>query len=470
MQLGLRNIHAGGLKRFYALGMKGQIAPSDQSPHIRPSVYVTQGVPGVGGRLREHLEDFIVEEVPLYQPTGEGEHVYLFLQKVDLSTSQLVQIVARHFGVPIGAIGYAGLKDKRAITRQVISIHVPGRALEDFPSLQHDRVQVLWADMHANKLRRGHLKANRFAIKLRGIEIKGVINAKRVMDTLVRVGVPNRAGEQRFGYFANNHLVGRAIVLGDAKAALDELLLPKAPELYPGGTPDVSEVEAREAYGRGDFNAAFRLMPPGAAAEFEALRALSRGATPERAVRAINATQRSFFISAFQSGVFNSVLDRRLIDDTLATILDGDLAYKHDSGAVFSVDALTAADPETQRRAGALEISPSGPNWGSRMTRASGRTLEVEIGALHAHGVREEDLLAYARRNPDSLDGDRRPLRVPLMYPDVEAGADEYGLFIRCSFELPPGAFATTVMQEIMKPALGTRGAEELPATTGDGA
>ncbi len=433
--------------------MKGQIEASDQSPHIRPNVYVTHDVPGVGGRLREQLEDFIVEEVPLYQPTGQGEHVYLFLQKVNLSTSQLVQIVARHFGVPTGAIGYAGLKDKRAITRQVLSIHVPGRSLEDFPSLQHDRVQVLWADMHANKLRRGHLKANRFAIKIRGVEIRSVINAKRTMDTLARIGVPNRAGEQRFGYFANNHLVGRAIVVGDAKAALDELLLPKPASLYPGGTPDSSEVEAREAYAQGDFTTAFRLMPPGAAAEFEALRALSRGATPERAVRAINATQRSFFLSAFQSGVFNSVLDRRLADGTLATMLEGDLAYKHDSGAVFSVDALTAADPETHRRVEALEISPSGPNWGSRMMRASGRTLDVELEALHSHGVREEDLLAYARRNPDSLDGDRRALRVPLMYPDVEAGGDEHGLFIRCSFELPPGAFATTVMQEIMKPA-----------------
>ncbi len=447
--------------------MSGQIA-SDQSPHVRPSIYRSQSIPGIGGRLRDHLEDFIVEEVPLYQPAGEGEHVYLFLQKVNLSTSQLVQIVARHFDVPTGAIGYAGLKDKRAITRQVMSIHVPGRTLEDFPALQHERIQVLWADMHTNKLRRGHLAANRFAIKIRGVEIRAVINAKRVIDLLTRVGVPNRAGEQRFGYFANNHLVGRHLILGDAKAALDELLLPKPAHLYPGQKPDPFEFEARDLYAAGDYTGAFKRMPPGASTEFDVLRALARGSTPEQSLRAINPTQRSFFISAFQSAVFNSVLDRRLADDTLNTILEGDLAYKHDSGAVFSVDSQTAADPQTQARVEALAISPSGPHWGSRMMKPTGLPLNIELDALHSQGVREEDLLRFARKNPDTLDGDRRSLRVPLMYPDVEAGADEHGLFVRCSFELPPGAFATTVMQEIMKPQ-PTAGEPDAGAPAADG-
>lgn len=431
--------------------MPSRTEPTDLSPHIKPTQYLTADVPPIGGKLRTHLEDFIVEEVPLYQPSGEGEHVYLFLQKVNLSTTQLVQIVAKHFRVRPMAVGYAGLKDKRAVTRQVISVHVPGKKLDQFPALQHERVQVLWADMHSNKLRRGHLKANRFAIKVRDIELSSVLRAKKVLDTLERSGVPNRAGQQRFGFFANNHIVARHMILGDFKGALDELLAPKPPEAYPPGHVDPMQLEAREHYVRGEYFKAFNLMPPGATTECECLRALNKGATPEQAINAINPTQKSFFISGFQSSVFNAVLDRRMSEGSFAKVLEGDLAFKHANGAVFAVTPEVAADPETTRRLEVMEISPSGPNWGVSMIKPTGHPAQIELDALHAAGVTEDDLKAFAARTGEEVNGDRRALRVPLMYTGVEAGADEHGLFLRCVFELPPGAFATTVMQEVMK-------------------
>lgn len=424
----------------------------DHSAHVQTGVYLTDEIAGIGGRLRERPEDFIVEEVPLYQPSGEGEHVYLFVQKVNMSTTQLVALVAKHFRVREFAVGYAGLKDKKAVTRQVLSVHVPGKKLEDFPSLQHDRVQVMWADMHGNKLRRGHLLANRFAIKIRGVSFRSVIQANRVLQTLAKLGVPNRAGEQRFGFFGNNHLVARELIKGNAKGALDELLGPKPLEAYPAGYVDERQVESRRLYAQGEFFKALGLMPLGATTECEALRALSRGANPEQAVRAINRTQRGFFISGFQSAVFNAVLERRMREGTFATLRAGDLAYKHDNGAVFSVDGAVMNDPETARRLQALEISPSGPNWGVKMMRAGGEVGAMELECLTRFGVSVEELQAFAERTGEEIDGDRRALRVPLTYPDVEAGVDEHGEFVRCSFELPPGAFATTVMSEIMKP------------------
>lgn len=441
-------------------------AAPDASPHDIPARYLTDGTPGIGGQLRRHPEDFIVEELPAYDPCGQGEHVYMFLQKVNMSTGHLVELVARHFGVRQEAVGYAGLKDKRAVTRQVISVHVPGRGIGDFGPLTHERVQVLWADTHTNKLRRGHLRGNRFAIKVRGVPLSAVITAKRTLDALARTGLPNRAGEQRFGFFHNNHLLGRLLILGDWPGVIEELLRPRPIEDYPEGQSDPGQVEARELYRRGLLDRAARAMPAYAQTEAAVLAALARGQSPARAVAAIGRRQRGFYVSAWQSAVFNAALDRRVIDGALGELRPGDVAVKHDNGALFDVTEATAADPETRRRAGDLAVSPTGPMWGRAMRRASGETDRAELEALAASGVPPESLLAGPpATSRDTPTGDRRPLRVPLRYPEVEAGSDEHGLYVRCSFELPAGSFATVVMGEVMKPALPLHPAPPAPPT-----
>ena len=185
-------------------------------PRAASGVYLTADLPGVGGAIKQRPEDFLVEELPLYEPAGEGEHLYLFVEKRGLSTTELVGVVARAFGVRPGDIGYAGMKDKQAITRQLLSIHLPGKAGEaaPMPEINHERVGVLWADRHANKLRRGHLKGNRFSIKIRGVDIGKVRAATSALRRLAATGAPNRAGEQRFGAHQNNHRIGRLDLLG----------------------------------------------------------------------------------------------------------------------------------------------------------------------------------------------------------------------------------------------------------------
>lgn len=424
----------------------------DVSPHLAPVVYLTDAVAAVGGRLKDRPEDFIVEEIPAYEPSGTGEHLYLFIQKVNLSTTEMVDILARHFGVPQHAIGYAGLKDKKAITRQVVSIHAPGRKFEEFPSLRHELLSVMWADMHTNKLRRGHLKGNRFAIKLRGVPLRAAMDAQKALRMLERTGVPNRAGEQRFGLLHNNHLVGRALVLGRFDEALREMLGPARLRVAPAEADVPSQTAAREAFARGEYAQALELMPHGARNERRVLEALLRGADARGAVLAVGEAQRSFYFTSLQSAVFNAVLDARLRAGTLDALQEGDLAFKHDNGAVFDVDAEAIQRGDLPSRLSTLAISPSGPMWGARMKRARGETDEAEVAALRAFGLEVSDLESFARQDPDAFGGDRRPLRVPLSYPDVEAGSDEHGLYVRCSFELPPGAFATTVMQELTKP------------------
>lgn len=417
-------------------------------PHIAPTTFATASIPGFAAWIKERPEDFLVDEIPAYSPAGEGEHLYLLVQRRDLSTLETVEILAGHFGVPRTAVGYAGLKDKRALTRQVFSVHLPGRRMEEFPSLERSDLSILWADYHANKLRQGHLRGNRFSIRLRGMGFAGVFEgvrrAKAVIEALERTGVPNRFGVQRFGLLGNNHEMGRAFLVGDHAGGLAALLGPSADH------PGVND-QAREAYARGDFAGALALFPRGAHAERQALRALAHGKSPKRAAFAIDFAYQRLYLSAFQSAVFNAVLDARLANGTWRTLQPGDLAFKHDSGAVFAVEP---GDTTLEPRLRALEVSPSGPMWSDRMTRASGEVDALEVRALEASGVTLDHLRAFqatAPKSPSLMEGARRPLRVPLVAPDVEGGVDEHGPFVRVAFDLPRGSFATAVLAEILK-------------------
>lgn len=416
-------------------------AERELSPGVDPSVYITSAIPGIGGLLKQRPEDFLVEEIPAYEPCGFGEHIYLFIEKRNMATMHMMRLVADHFGVRRDAVGVAGLKDKLAITRQVVSVHTPGKKPSDFPSFSHPQVEVHWADLHSNKLKRGHLKGNRFIIRVRAVKPEQVVFAYRGLATLARIGVPNRIGEQRFGHLQNNHLVGRAILLGDAQGALDLLL---------GPSDRVSDAQnaAREMYASGDFAGALAAFPGSLHTEKRILAALSRGAKPRSAIGSIERVQKSFYLTAWQSAIFNSVLDARLAAGSFASLAPGDLAFKHDNGSVF---AVRGDEPDLSERLKSLAISPTGPMWGAKMTRATGAADEIEMGALAASGVSLEQLLAFDRSDHSGLEGQRRPMRVPLSNPDVEGGMDEHGAYVKCVFELPRGAFATVVMREIMK-------------------
>jgi tRNA pseudouridine13 synthase len=407
---------------------------------------VTADIPGIGGRIKERAGDFMVEEIPLYQPSGSGEHIYLMIEKRGLTAMEMQRAVAKHFRVPMRALGYAGLKDRTAITRQVISIHTPGKRIEDFPQLQHPNLSVLWADYHDNKLRRGHLSGNRFSIRVRGVEPTAALPALRALRALSKTGVPHRFGEQRFGYLMRNHLIGRALFLGDAAGTLREMLAPHdtAPE---------NQREARERFASGDFAGARDAFPKRFRAERAALGALANGESFEEAVEAIEPDVRSYLHSAFQSAVFNTVLDERVIEGTLGELRVGDVIVSERGRGGRVVDESVLADPGVKADLESLDICASGPMWGPSMRRAGGATDEAEVRALRAFGVRPSDLERWKDVPDAMMGGTRRPLRVAIRDVDVEGGVDEHGGYVRCVFDLPRGAFATTVMAEIMKPA-----------------
>lgn len=421
-------------------------------------VYLTRDIGGIGGEIKVRPEDFLVQEIPLYAPSGKGEHIYLYVEKTMLSTLQLRDSIARHFRVNRNAVGHAGLKDKHAITQQVISVHTPGKAPEDFPSFQHDRARVLWVDLHTNKLARGHLSGNRFSIKVRGVDPTRVMQAQRALTHLSERGCPNRFGPQRFGYLLNNHLVGRALILGDHALALDLLLSPHA------GSPK-GQIDAREAYARGDYEGAAARMHKVFKVEHRALRALARGASPEEAIGVVDPTAAGFYISSFQSAIFNQVLNERVIEGTHDTLLEGDVGCSVNGKQTFPVDTRTRDEPDVVRGLQDHSIGPSGPMWGTSMERAGGEIDEREHQALVRTGLSTKDLESCESRDAfPMIGGSRRPMRIPVISPEVEGGVDEHGAYIRCAFELPKGSFATTVMDEIMKLDPGSPG--EAPEET----
>ncbi|MGB9626871.1 MAG: tRNA pseudouridine(13) synthase TruD, partial [Phycisphaerae bacterium] len=130
--------------------------------------YLTVDAPPLAGRIKVHPDDFQVEEVPLYEASGEGTHSYACIEKTGMSTLRAVREIARALGEPHRNIGYAGMKDANAVTRQVLSIeHVPPERIE---KLEIPGIRVLWVRRHGNKLRLGHLRGNRFVIRLRDVD------------------------------------------------------------------------------------------------------------------------------------------------------------------------------------------------------------------------------------------------------------------------------------------------------------
>lgn len=157
------------------------------------------GPPCARAVLRSHPEDFRVNEELGFEPAGEGEHLFLHLQKRGLNTLELVQRLARLSGVPRRDIGYSGLKDRNAVTCQWFSVRLAGRREPDWQALESaGEVRVLAASRHLRKLRRGVHRRNRFALVLR--EIAGDLGGleERLRQVQAR-GVPNYFGEQRFG-------------------------------------------------------------------------------------------------------------------------------------------------------------------------------------------------------------------------------------------------------------------------------
>jgi len=396
--------------------------------------YLTADLPGIGGGIKARPEDFLVEEIPLYQPCGEGTHTYLRIEKRGLTTTEAVRRIARALGKQPRDIGYAGLKDAQAITRQTLSVeHVdPERVV----LLDVAGVRVLAIDRHTNKLKRGHLAGNRFEIKVRDADGEALPRIREIYDVLCRRGLPNYFGPQRFGRRGDNGRVGLAVMKNDLAEAV-AILLGRPVEADPP-----AERSARAYFDAGRLDRAAAAWPGFNQLQIRMCRNLDRVPGDVRgAWRTIDYQMRELYLSAGQSELFNRVLATRI--DGIDRLETGDLAWKHVNGACFLVEDAEVEQPRCRD----LEISPTGPLFGRRMSQPTGAPWQRELDVLMSEGL--DVNLMPTRDTP--FQGGRRPLRVPLNAPDVSEGRDDCGPFIRVAFELPSGSYATAVLRETCK-------------------
>lgn len=171
----------------------------------------TAELPGCGGALKSVPEDFQVTELPAYEPSGEGEHLYLWIEKVGQDTAFVARRLGQLLGFPEGDVGYAGLKDRQARTFQYFS--VPARAEAKLALFEAPGVTIHRSARHGNKLKTGHLKGNHFEIRVRGPTDAQAADA--VAAVLRSRGLPNYFGGQRFGRADDNAALGKRLLLGE---------------------------------------------------------------------------------------------------------------------------------------------------------------------------------------------------------------------------------------------------------------
>lgn len=315
------------------------------------------------GVIKSCPEDFVVEEIPAYSPCGEGEHLYLWIEKRDLSAEQLIKHVARTTGVAPQDIGSAGMKDRRAVTRQWLSI--PAKAEAQVDAVVSDIVQVLERRRHGNKLRTGHLQGNLFSILVREPEpgssqlAAAVPQLQTVLERITRWGFTNYYGDQRFGRDGETLQLGLDLISGRS-----------TPKVIP--------------YARRRFLLKLAL-------------------------------------SSVQSHLFNLALAARVTDGLATTVMAGDV-MEVASGGLFVAEDATAE----QQRFDSGDTMLTGPLFGLKMKSPTGIPAEREQHILQQVEVSDtaftdyRDLLPGGRRcyfvRPSALQMSLEPEGVRLRF------------------------------------------------------
>jgi len=385
------------------------------------------------GRLLAGPMHFNVVEEPAYAPSGSGEHLYVEIEKEGLTTDEVAIALARACGVKAVDVGFAGRKDRHAITRQWFSVRTATDA--NLPALKtafaKGRLEVLSTGRHGNKIRVGHLHGNRFRLGLG--DVADTAQLQTALDTLSRHGIANRFGPQRFGIHGVNLRIAAAWGSGDHARAIELVVDPS------GGWKVGQDLPSR-----------FRLGPEG-----RVLAALKRGMEPARALAQAEEL-RKLIASAGQSAVFNAVLDARAAAGLSHALREGDIACTRD-GIPFLVSAADLTDVNRRAQPGELDALTTGPMPGTwRIAPSDGILAEERAwsastgldwswfndgGAFESPGGRRQNYVTFREPPTVKLDGD----------------------VVWVEFALPSGSFATEVLTqagvEIPSDRSGTRSA-----------
>jgi len=328
--------------------------------------------------------DFIVDEIPLYEFTGEGEHLILHVRKKDMTTWEMVSAIAKYCKIKQRDIGYAGLKDKHAMTMQYISLLAKDNEAI-MKTFNHEKIKILGTYRHNNKIRIGHLKGNHFKVRLK--KVLGVQKDKldSVVKWVKKNGVPNYFGNQRFGNTGDNWKEGKSIIEGTLKLRdrKKKTFLLNAYQSYLFNACLSKRIELSmllEAFSEADAEKVFNL--------------------PEGSLKGTK-EQPHFF-----------------------KILEGDLMMHYPYGRVFELESLT----EEAKRFSEFDIAPSGLLPGKRVSRAT-KVAEL-IEKDYDEEVGENGARRYAW----------------IAVTDVKKTYVEEKAHYELEFTLPKGSYATNVL------------------------
>jgi tRNA pseudouridine13 synthase len=294
---------------------------------------LTCDLPGIGGRIKSAPEEFEVEEIPAYQPCGSGPFLYLWVEKRDMGAEYFIRQVARRLAISDRDIGVAGLKDRHAVTRQMIS--VPEAVESKLSLLDGNGIRLLQASRHTNKLKIGHLHGNRFRILIRGSDVAAAERLQPILQRLNEEGLPNFYGSQRFGHDGATLAIGMALLRNEAMPV--------------------------DSHGKG-FDVRNRFL-------------------------------RKLALSAAQAVLFNQYLSMRLRDGYLRRVLSGDVMAKWPMGGLFVAEDVR----REQQRFDTRETVSTGPIFGRKTFPARGEAAEREADILKAASLTKDSFAGFGK-------------------------------------------------------------------------
>lgn len=414
-------------------------------------LYATDS-PGCGGRLRTESSDFVVEEIYEGQSYEGGRYLVVEVEKVDWETHHLVRDLSRQLQISQKRFGWAGTKDKKAVTRQRMSIMALDEGQLQRAALPGVKIRVLGRSNRGVSL--GDLRGNRFAVRIREVDLDDEEAAGRVATVTEEIeergGLPNYFGVQRFGEVRPvTHLVGEALVRGEPeRAAMTYLALP-----FPGERESTREARERLLADQ-DFAAALKEYPLRLRYERAMMARLQEDGDFARSFDVLATNLKRLFVHAYQSLLYNRILSRRMRAGLpLDRAVEGDVVC-FSKGGLPDVDKIQAVDKSNvaavNRLAERRRAFVTLPLFGYRSSFSEGLPGEIERSVLEEEGVDLSDFRVEA--NPDlGSPGNRRPalLRVEP-FAQIEGGA-----CVLLNFDLPAGSYATVVLREYIKPTEG---------------
>lgn len=405
---------------------------------------------GTGGRLKKAPEDFIVREISdRPEPKENGKYVIADVTSRNWETNRLIRMMSRNFGISREKIGFAGTKDKRAITTQLMSFEMP---IEKIKELRLDDIKIENAYIGRRNIQIGDLIGNSFEISVRDCDassddIPGMLES--VSSAIKSMGgFPNYFGVQRFGVIRPvTHRVGEAIVRGDLEKAVRTYLA------YPSDYEEEDVRSVREELAEGsDWHALYKAMPD--SMSFEKMMVGHMAENPNDWKGAINTAPKNLqmmFVHAYQSYLFNIMLSRRMesgmplnlpeIGDVVVP-LDSNKNPQHENPVIATEKNIDLV--ARQVRAGRAYVTIS--LFGSESILAEGRMGEIERSVIEAEGLKASDFIVPGL-NHCSSKGSRREIICPVK--DISYKTDDSGYSV--SFSLPKGNYATCLMREFMK-------------------